>query len=84
MDDNSRYKPHATLANQDASGGQTVKRHYDEIFIEELIRRRPTPVFFQNEFGVVTMRWQFMKYYEQELAAGMPIGPHVFGVRRRG
>jgi hypothetical protein len=77
MVDNSGH----SLPNQNASGGQTVKRCFDEILTAELMRPRPTPIFFKNEFGVVTMRWQFLKYYEDQLAAGLPIGPHVFGLR---
>jgi hypothetical protein len=69
------------LPNQNARSAQPIKRRFGELFIEELIRPRPTPIFFQNEFGVVTNRRQFLKYYEHELAAGLPIGPHVFGLR---
>jgi hypothetical protein len=67
--------------NQTTRSAQAANRRFEEIVIEQLIRPRPTPVFYRNETGVVTMRWQFLIYYEHQLAAGMPIGPHVFGLR---
>jgi hypothetical protein len=81
MVDNSGHYPIVTLPNQNASRAQSVKHRFDETFISQLIRPRATPIYFQNEFGVVTKRRQFLKYYEHELAAGLPIGPHVFGLR---
>ncbi len=57
------------------------KLRFDESLIEEMTRPRATPIFYQNDFGAVTMRWQFLIYYEYQLAAGLPIGPHVFGLR---
>ena len=37
------------------------------------------PVFYRNEFGVVTNRRQFLEFYYHQLISGLPIGPHIFG-----
>ncbi len=39
------------------------------------------PIFYANEFGVVTNRRQFLKFYHHELMSGLPIGPHIFARR---
>jgi hypothetical protein len=48
---------------------------------KDVVRAELPPVFFKNDFGVVTNRRQFKEFYSYELASGRPIGPHVFARR---
>jgi hypothetical protein len=70
------------VTNEDAPYAQDSMDCIDWTKISESIRPRSPPVFYQNEFGVVTMRWQYLQFYKYQLASGQPIGPHVFGLHR--
>ncbi len=78
---NSGRRAVSTVTSKDAPYARAWIRRIDEIMIGEVARPRSPPVFYKNEFGVVTKRRQFLQFYAYELASGLPIGPHVFGLR---
>lgn len=73
----------ATVTEDDAPYGEAGVDRIEErsIMENEAMRRRLPPVFFKNDFGVVTNRRQFKEFYRYELDSGQPIGPHVFAPR---
>lgn len=73
----------ATVEKDDAPYNGAGVRCVDEPIMttKDVVRAELPPVFFKNDFGVVTNRRQFKEFYSYELASGRPIGPHVFARR---
>jgi hypothetical protein len=72
----------SSVTSEDAPCAHDSMDSIDWTMISDAIQPRSPPVFYQNGFGVVTMRWQYLQFYKDQLASGQPIGPHVFGLRR--
>ena len=48
------------------------------IALGDVARPKSPPLFYRNDLGAVTNRRQFLQFYQHKLAAGQPLGPHIF------